>query len=47
MGQWTYSTIRHTVTDVPFLRANMLKCTFNPKKKNPFWSIDELLYNII
>ena len=34
MGQWTNSNIRHTVTDKQFLRANMSKCTFNPKKKN-------------
>ena len=37
MGQWTNSNIRHTVTDGPFLRANMSKCTFDPKKKNPYW----------
>ena len=33
MGQWKNLNIRHTVTDGPFLRANMSKCTFNPKKK--------------
>ena len=30
----------HTVTaaaDGPFLCANMSKCTFTPKKKNPYW----------
>ena len=37
MGQWTNSNIRRTVTDGPFLRENMSKCTFNPKKKNPYW----------
>ena len=37
MGQWTNSNIRRTVTDGPFLRANMSKCTFNPKKKNSYW----------
>ena len=36
-----------TVTDGPFLRANMLKCTFNPEKKNPYWypSIKQVLTN--
>ena len=38
MGQWTNSNIRHTVTDGPCLSVNMSKCTFNPKKKNPYWS---------
>ena len=35
MRQWTNSNIRRTVTDMPFLHANMSKCTFNPKKINP------------
>ena len=35
MGQWT-KNIRRTVTDKPFWRANMSKCTFD-KKKNPYW----------
>ena len=38
MGQWTNSKICSTVTDRPFLRANMSKCTFNPKKEIPYWA---------
>ena len=38
MGQWTNSNIRHTVTDGPFRRANMSRCTYDPKTKNPYWA---------
>ena len=37
MDKFKYSA-RHAVTDGPFLRTNMSKCMFNPKKKNPYWS---------
>ena len=37
MGQWTNSNIRLSLTDGPKGRANMSKCTFNQKKKNPYW----------
>ena len=37
MGQWTNSNIRRTVSDGPFCHANMSRCTYDPKKKNPYW----------
>ena len=37
MGHLTNSNICRTVTDGPFMRANMSKCTLDPKKKNPCW----------
>ena len=37
MEQWTNSNIHRTVTDMPFLHANMSKCMFDPKNKNPYW----------
>ena len=40
MGQWTNSKIRRIVTDGPFLRVNMSKCTFNSKKEIPYWLIE-------
>ena len=45
MGQWTNSNIRRTVTDGPFRRANMSKCTFKPKKKNSYWKFVEGVYD--
>ena len=47
MRQWTNSNIRHTVTDGPFLRANISKCTFNPKTKNPYWTLLAIWYSFI
>ena len=37
MGKWTNSNIHCTVTDGSFTTQ---RCTFDPKKKNPFWTED-------
>ena len=54
MGHLTNSKIRRTVTDGPFLRPNMSKCTSHNKKKIytrslPFgyiWFLKIVLFNI-
>ena len=39
MGHWTNSNIRHTVTNGLFALQICQRCTLDPKKKNPYWSI--------
>ena len=46
MGQWTNSNICRTVTDGPFLHANMSNCTFIPKKKNPYWGTKRVTWGL-
>ena len=37
MGKRTNSNIRRTVTYAPFAMQLCQRCTFDPKKKNPYW----------
>ena len=38
MGQLTNSNICRTVTEGPFTLQICQRCTFDPKKKNPYWA---------
>ena len=42
----TNSNIHHTVTDGPFAVQICHRCTFDPKKKNPYWDIARLCWKI-